>query len=326
MRALVCSALSDDLSGVGIEHVPVPEPGPGEVRIRIRATSLNFPDILLCQGKYQLKLEPPFTPGMDIAGEIDAIGEGVENFVVGEAVVGGMRFGGFAEFAVVSTEGLQKKPSHLSFAEAAAYQVAYLTAYVALVRRANLQAGETLLVHGASGGVGMAAVDIGKLLGATVIATGGIDAKLQRVLAYGADHIINTEHGFREEVKALTGGRGADVIYDPVGGDIFDESTRCINFNGRLLIIGFTSGRIASVPTNIPLIKGFSVMGVRAGEYGRQFPEKGAENLQIIWDWVREGKTRPHVHAELPLSQSVEGFRMLQQREVIGKLVICPDR
>ena len=326
MRALVCSALSDDLSGVGIEHVPVPEPGPGEVRIRIRATSLNFPDILLCQGKYQLKLEPPFTPGMDIAGEIDAIGEGVENFVVGEAVVGGMRFGGFAEFAVVSTEGLQKKPSHLSFAEAAAYQVAYLTAYVALVRRANLQAGETLLVHGASGGVGMAAVDIGKLLGATVIATGGIDAKLQRVLAYGADHIINTEHGFREQVKALTGGRGADVIYDPVGGDIFDESTRCINFNGRLLIIGFTSGRIASVPTNIPLIKGFSVMGVRAGEYGRQFPEKGAENLLTIWDWVREGKTRPHVHAELPLSQSVEGFRMLQQREVIGKLIICPDR
>ena len=326
MKALVCSSLTDDFADIRVEDVDLPEPGYGEVRIRVRATSLNFPDILLCQGKYQLKLEPPFTPGMDIAGEIDAIGEGVENFVVGEAVVGGMRFGGFAEFAVVSTEGLQKKPSHLSFAEAAAYQVAYLTAYVALVRRANLQTGETLLVHGASGGVGMAAVDIGKLLGATVIATGGSDAKLQRVLDYGADHVINTEHGFREQVKALTGGRGADVIYDPVGGDIFDESTRCINFDGRLLIIGFTSGRIASVPTNIPLIKGFSVMGVRAGEYGRQFPEKGAENLQTIWDWVRAGKTKPHVHAELPLSQSVDGFRMLQQREVIGKLVICPDR
>jgi NADPH2:quinone reductase len=326
MKALVCSSLTDDFSDIRVEDVDLPEPGFGEIRIRIRAASLNFPDILLCQGKYQLKLEPPFTPGMDIAGEIDAIGEGVKNFVVGDAVVGGMRFGGFAEFAVVSTEGLQKKPSHLSFAEAAAYQVAYLTAYVALVRRGNLQAGETLLVHGASGGVGMAAVDIGKLLGATVIATGGSDAKLERVLAYGAHHVINTEHGFRDQVKALTGGRGADVIYDPVGGDIFDESTRCINFDGRLLIIGFTSGRIASVPTNIPLIKGFSVMGVRAGEYGRQFPEKGTENLQTIWAWVREGKTRPHVHAELPLSQSVEGFRMLQQREVIGKLVICPDR
>ena len=326
MRALVCSALSDDLSGVGIEHVALPEPGPGEVRIRIRATSLNYPDILLCQGKYQLKLEPPFTPGMDIAGEIDAVGEGVEGFELGDAVVGGMRFGGFAEYAVVATEGLQKKPSHLSFGEAAAYQVAYLTAYVALVRRGNLQAGETLLVHGASGGVGMAAVDIGKLLGATVIATGGSDHKLERVLAYGADHVINAEQGFREKVKALTDGRGADVIYDPVGGDVFDESTRCIGFDGRLLIIGFTSGRIASLATNIPLIKGFSVMGVRAGEYGRQFPEKGAENLHAIWDWVREGKTRPHVYAELPLAQSVDGFRMLQQREVIGKLVICPDR
>ena len=326
MKARVCSALSDDLSGVGIEEVPLPEPGFGEVRIRIRATSLNYPDILLCQGKYQLKLEPPFTPGMDIAGEIDAIGEDVIDFVVGEAVVGGMRFGGFAEYAVVSTEGLQKKPSHLSFSEAAAYQVAYLTAYVALVRRANLRPGETLLVHGASGGVGMAAVDIGKLLGAKIIATGGSDAKLQHVLAYGADHVINTEQGFRGQVKALTNGRGVDVVYDPVGGDIFDESTRCMNFDGRLLIIGFTSGRIASIASNIPLIKGFSVMGVRAGEYGRQFPEKGAENVQTIWDWVRQGKTRPHVHAELPLDKSVDGFRMLQQREVIGKLVICPDR
>ncbi len=326
MKALVCSSLTDNFADIRVEDVDLPEPGAGEVRIRILATSLNYPDILLCQGKYQLKLEPPFTPGMDIAGEIDAVGEGVERFFVGEAVVGGLRFGGLAEYAVVSTESLQKKPDHLSFAEAAAYQVAYLTAYVALVRRGNLRAGETLLVHGASGGVGMAAVDVGKLLGAKVIATGGSDAKLQRVLRYGADHVINNKQGFREQVKALTAGRGADVVYDPVGGDIFDESTRCINFDGRLLIIGFASGRIASVATNIPLIKGFSVMGVRAGEYGRQFAEKGAENLQTIWDWVREGKTKPHVHAELPLSQSVEGFRMLQQREVIGKLVICPDR
>tara|TARA_B100000900_G_scaffold82438_1_gene66611 strand:- start:553 stop:1533 length:981 start_codon:yes stop_codon:yes gene_type:complete len=326
MKALVCSSLTDDFAGIRLEDVDLPRPGYGEVRIRVRATSLNYPDMLLCQGKYQLKLEPPFTPGMDIAGEIDAIGDGVEGFVVGEAVAGGMRFGGLAEYAVVSTEGLQKKPSHLSFAEAAAYQVAYLTAYVALVRRGNLQEGETLLVHGASGGVGMAAVDVGKLLGATVIATGGSDAKLERVFTYGADHVINTEGGFRDQVRALTDGRGADVIYDPVGGDIFDESTRCINFDGRLLIIGFASDRIASVPTNIPLIKGFSVMGVRAGEYGRQFPQKGAENLQTIWDWVREGQTRPHVHGELPLSKSVDGFRMLQRREVIGKLVICPDR
>lgn len=325
MRALVCHDISDDFSGVSVRGLPLPEPDPGEVRIRIRAASLNFPDLLLCQGKYQLKLEPPFTPGMDTAGEIDALGEGVTDFNIGDAVVAGMRFGGLSQFVCVSAEGLRKKPSNMSFAEAASYQVAYLTAYVALVRRGNLQPEQTLLVHGASGGVGMAAVDTGKLLGATVIATGGSDEKLERVKAHGADHVINTEGGFREEVKALTQGRGADVIYDPVGGDVFDESIRCINFDGRLLVIGFTSGRIASVSSNMPLIKGFSVVGVRAGEYGRKFPEKGEENLNTIWQWAEEGKTRPYVHAELPLSETLEGFHMLENRQVIGKLVIRPD-
>ena len=325
MQALVCHDISDDFSGVSVRDLPLPEPGPGEVRIRIRAASLNFPDLLLCQGKYQLKLEPPFTPGMDTAGEIDALGAGVTGFDIGDAVVAGMRFGGLSQFVCVSAEGLRKKPSNMSFAEAASYQVAYLTAYVALVRRGNLQPGETLLVHGASGGVGMAAVDIGKLLGATVIATGGSDEKLARVKAHGADHVINTEGGFREEVKALTQGRGADVIYDPVGGDVFDESIRCINFDGRLLVIGFTSGRIASISSNMPLIKGFSVVGVRAGEYGRRFPEKGEDNLNTIWQWAEAGKTRPYVHAELPLSETLEGFHMLENRQVIGKLVIRPD-
>lgn len=325
MQALVCHDISDDFSGVSVRDLPLPEPDPGEVRIRIRAASLNFPDLLLCQGKYQLKLEPPFTPGMDTAGEIDALGAGVTGFDIGDAVVAGMRFGGLSQFVCVSAEGLRKKPNSMSFAEAASYQVAYLTAYVALVRRGNLKRGETLLVHGASGGVGMAAVDIGKLLGATVIATGGSDEKLARVKAHGADHVINTEGGFREEVKALTQGRGADVIYDPVGGDVFDESIRCISFDGRLLVIGFTSGRIASLSSNMPLIKGFSVVGVRAGEYGRKFPEKGEENLNTIWQWAEAGKTRPYVHAELPLSETLEGFHMLENRQVIGKLVIRPD-
>ena len=325
MRALVCHDISDDFSGVSVRDLPLPIPAPGEVRLRIKAASLNFPDLLLCQGKYQLKLDPPFTPGMDTSGVIDAIGEGVSNFDVGDAVVAGMRFGGLSEYVCVPAEGLRKKPTNMSFAEAASYQVAYLTAYVALVRRGNLQAGEKLLVHGASGGVGMAAVDIGKLLGATVIATGGSDKKLERVKAQGADHVINTEGGFREEVKALTQGLGADVIYDPVGGDVFDESIRCINFDGRLLVIGFTSGRIASVPSNMPLIKGFSVVGVRAGEYGRKFPKKGEENLNTIWQWAEEGKTRPYVHSELPLSETLEGFRLLENRQVIGKLVIRPD-
>lgn len=324
MRALVCHALSDDFSGVDVREVDRPEPGPGEVLIKVHATSINFPDLLLCQGKYQLKLEPPFTPGMDLAGTIEAIGDSVEGFEIGDEVCGGARFGGFADYAIASADGLQKKPDDLSFEEAASYSAAYLTAYVSLVRRGRLQAGETLLVHGASGGVGMAAVDVGKLLGATVIATGGNDEKLAKVKAYGADHVINTSDGFRERVKELTGGRGADVIYDPVGGDVFDESVRCIAFDGRLLVIGFTSGRIASVSTNMPLIKGFSVVGVRAGEYGRQFPERGRENVEQIWAWAREGKTRPYVHSSLPLDQALDGFRQLQNRQVVGKLIVTP--
>jgi NADPH2:quinone reductase len=324
MRALVCHQITDDLSGVSLRQVERPTPSPGEVLIEVRATSINFPDILLCQGKYQLRLEPPFTPGMDMAGVIAELGPGVDGFEIGDEVCGGARFGGFAEYAVASADGLQKKPENFSFEQAAAYPAAYLTAYVALVRRGQLQAGETLLVHGASGGVGMAAVDVGKLLGAAVIATGGSDEKLAKVKAFGADHVINTQDGFRQHVKDLTDGRGADVIYDPVGGDVFDESIRCIAFDGRLLVIGFTSGRIASVPSNMPLIKGFSVVGVRAGEYGRQFPDRGRENIAQIWDWARQGKTRPYVHDTLPLEQTVDGFRQLLDRKVVGKLIIQP--
>lgn len=324
MRALVCHQISEDWSGVEVRDVDKPRPGPGEVLIKVHAASINFPDLLICQGKYQLKLDPPFTPGMDISGTVSDLGDGVEAFQVGDQVCGGARFGGFAEYAVVKADGLQNKPSNLSHEQAASYSAAYLTAYVALVRRGRLQSGETLLVHGASGGVGMAAIDVGKLLGATVIATGGNDEKLEKVKAYGADHVINTQDGFREKVKALTDGRGADVIYDPVGGDVFDESVRCIAFDGRLLIIGFTSGRIASVSTNMPLIKGFSVVGVRAGEYGRQFPERGRENIEQIWRWAKDGKTRPYIHDTLSLDQTVDGFRHLRDRKVVGKLIVEP--
>jgi NADPH2:quinone reductase len=324
MRALVCHQISEDWSGVEVRDVDKPSPGPGEVLIKVHAASINFPDLLICQGNYQLRLDPPFTPGMDISGTVSDLGDGVEAFQVGDQVCGGARFGGFAEYAVVKADGLQNKPSNLSHEQAASYSAAYLTAYVALVRRGRLQSGETLLVHGASGGVGMAAIDVGKLLGATVIATGGNDEKLEKVKAYGADHVINTKDGFREKVKALTDGRGADVIYDPVGGDVFDESVRCIAFDGRLLVIGFTSGRIASVSTNMPLIKGFSVVGVRAGEYGRQFPERGRENIEQIWRWAKDGKTRPYIHDTLSLDQTVDGFRHLRDRKVVGKLIVEP--
>lgn len=326
MRALVCGAITDDLSGVGIETVPIPTPGPSQALIRVAAASINFVDILFCQGKYQLKLEPPFTPGMNLVGEVVALGEGADGPAVGARVVTAIRHGAFAEYALAEADSVQPVPAAMSVAEAAAYPSAYLTAYVSLARRANLQPGEVVLVHGASGGTGLATLDLAKILGATVIATSASDAKLAVLRDYGADHLINLTDGFANQVKALTDGRGADVIYDPVGGDVFDESTRCINFDGRLLVVGFTSGRFATLRTNHALIKGYSVVGVRAGEYGRRFPERGRENRQAIWDLANSGRIRPRVHAELPLADTLAGFAMLQNREVIGKVVIHCDR
>jgi NADPH2:quinone reductase len=324
MKALLCHELSDDLSGVGVGDAPVPEAGPGEVLVRVRAAGLNFPDLLMCQGLYQHRPELPFVPGMDLAGDVVDAGAGVTAFRWGDAVAGSVRPGALAEYAVVPEAALRAKPKAFSFAEAAAYPIAYLTAWVALVRRANLQPGETLLVHGASGGTGQAAIDMGRALGARVIATTGSPEKTDAIRGFGADEVLVITDGFSEAVKALTGGQGADVIFDPVGGDVFDESIRCIAFDGRLLVIGFTSGRFAQLPTNLALIRGFSVMGVRAGEYGRRFPSRGRENLDAIWRLAAEGKTRPHIHAELPLDRAAEGLRMLQDREVTGKLVVIP--
>jgi NADPH2:quinone reductase len=276
----------------------------------------------MVQGKYQFKPELPFAPGMEGAGIVTALGSDVTNLKVGDEVVAGLRIGGFAEEVNAQAEACRPIPKGMDFVKAAAYPAAYLTAYVALVIRGNLKADETLLVHGSTGGVGMAAVDVGKLIGATVIATSASDEKLKVVKARGADHVINVTRGFREEVKALTDGRGADVIYDPVGGDVFDESVRCIAWNGRLLIIGFTSGRIPSVPVNMPLIKGFSVVGVRAGEYGRRDPEAGRANIAAIDKLAAEGKIDPYVCATFPLERAVEAMGLLQNRQAVGKVVI----
>ena len=326
MRALVVETLSEDFSGCAVRDVPTPTPGPGEVLVRVRAASVNFPDLLMTRGEYQFKPPLPFTPGLDLAGEVAALGEGVTGWGLGDAVVGGARLGGFAEYAVLSAEALKPKPERLSFAQAAAYGAAYLTAYVALVRRARLEPGEWVLVHGAAGGVGLAAVDLAKALGARVIAASASDAKLAEIQRlYAPDAVVNVTDGFKDQVKAITGGRGADVIYDPVGGDVFDESVRCIAFDGRLLVIGFTSGRIPNVSVNMPLIKGFSVMGVRAGEYGRQFPEKGRENAQAVWRMADEGVISPHVHVELPLENWREAFDLLANRRVVGKAIVRPD-
>ena len=325
MTALVVDHLSPDYSGCQICQVALPQPGPGEVRVRVHAASVNFPDLLMTRGEYQLKPALPFIPGMEISGKIDALGTAVEGWAIGDAVVGGTRVGGFSRFTVVAASAMRRKPEGLSFSQAAAYGAAYLTAYVALVRRARVESGEWVLVHGAAGGVGLACVDLAKALGCRVIAASASDAKLKVVAdEYAPDAILNVTNGFRQAVKAITGGSGADVIFDPVGGDVFDESVRCIAFDGRLLVIGFTSGRIPSVPVNMPLIKGFSVVGVRAGEYGRQFPERGKENQDAIWTLANEGKIRPRVHAEFPLENWREAFDLLSERRVIGKAIICP--
>lgn len=323
MRALVCREISDDIASVRIEDLPSRALAPGEVRIAMRAASVNFPDILMIQGKYQYRPPLPFVPGMEGAGEVIEVGDGVTSVAVGDGVVGGLRTGGFAEEAIAQASAVRKIPKGMDFVAAAAYPAAYLTAYVALKRRGNLQPGETLLVHGAAGGVGLAAVDLGLHFGARVIATASSDEKRNFLSLRGANLVLPST-GFREAVKEFTGDLGADVIYDPVGGDVFDESVRCIAFDGRLLVIGFTSGRIPEISVNMPLIKGFSVVGVRAGEYGRRFPDRGRDNLDAIDALAEAGAIRPYVCATFPLDQAVEAMQMLQTRKVIGKVVVTP--
>lgn len=325
MRALQVRELLPDHAGAALVDLAVPAPGPGEVRVRVRAAAVNFPDLLMTGGGYQLKPDLPFVSGLEFSGEVEALGDGVTGWAVGDAVIGGNRFGAMAEYVVVPARALRYKPERLSWDEAAAYGVAYLTAYVALVRCARVEPGEWVLVHGAAGGVGLATVDLATALGARVIAAASSAAKREAIAElYAPDALIAAEPGFREAVKALTGGTGADVIFDPVGGDVFDESTRCIAFGGRLLVIGFASGRIPQVSVNMPLIKGFSVVGVRAGEYGRRFPERGAENVAAIDALASAGQIRPHVQAALDLADWREGFAMLERREVVGKVVLKP--
>lgn len=325
MRALQIRDLQPDYGGAALVDIPVPEPVPGEVRVRVRAAAVNFPDLLMTRGEYQLKPDLPFVAGLEFAGEVDALGAGVDGWQVGDAVVGGNRFGAMAEFCTVPAAALRRKPERLGWDAAAAYPVAYLTAYVALVRCAQVASGETLLVHGAAGGVGLATVDLAMALGARVIAAAGSAEKRAAVTRlYRPDAVIDGGPGFRDAVKALTDNRGADVIFDPVGGDVFDESTRCIAFGGRLLVVGFASGRIAQLSVNMPLIKGFSVVGVRAGEYGRRFPDRGAENLAAIDALAAAGRINPHVHAALDLADWREGFTLLERRAVVGKVVLRP--
>ena len=328
VKSVLCRQINDDIGTVELTEIDLPSPGPGEICVRLKACAVNFPDLLMIQGKYQFHPPLPFAPGTEAAGEVEAIGAGVSGYAEGDSVIVSMRFGGFSEAIIVSESEVKKMPENMTYAQAASYQTAYLTAYVALFRRGDLQSGESLLVHGATGGVGMAAVDLGQYFGARVIATGGTDKKLEVVKSRGKVETINytladgSLGGFKDKVKSLTQGKGADVIYDPVGGDVFDESMRCINWGGRILTIGFTSGRWPLAPVNLILIKQISVIGVRAGEYGRQDPVRGKENTDEIHRLAEEGLISPHVSHALPLERAIDAMRLLEKREVIGKAVV----
>ena len=328
IRAVRCHAISEDIGSVRLDELDLPDPGAGEVQVRLKACAVNFPDLLMIQGKYQHKPELPFAPGGEAAGDVAAVGAGVDHIKEGDGVCFGTRVGGFAEAVNVPATAVKPIPGAMNYEKAASYGTAYMTAYVALKVRGDLRAGEWLLVHGASGGVGMAAVDLGKHYGANVIGTGGSDDKLAVVASRGAEAVINYTQpdgslgGFRDQVKALTDGNGADVIYDPVGGSVFDESMRCINWRGRLLTIGFTSGRWPQAPVNLILIKSIAVIGVRAGEIGRRDPELGRRNQQALWELAQSGAIDPHVCAGFPLHQAVDAMRMLQRRLVVGKCVV----
>ena len=321
MQALRVEQLSDDLSGVALIDVPIPERTPGEVLVRVHAASLNFPDLLMTQGKYQFKPDPPFTNGLELAGEV-VEADPSSAYQPGDKVIGGNKTGAFAEFACIPERGLSPLPHGLSFAEGAAMGAAYSTAYTGLVELCGLEADQWVLVTGASGGVGLAAVDLAKALGAKVIATTGVDAKRERIEAlYKPDAVIVSEGRFREQVSEITGGNLCDIVFDPVGGDVFDECTRCVSFAGKLVVVGFTSGRIANIATNIPLIKGFSVVGLRAGEYARRFPERGAAISDEIAKLASDDRIKPAIDRVLPLSKWHEGFEAMANRELVGKVV-----
>ena len=321
-RAWRCHALGD-YHDLRIETVPGRLPEPDEILVDIRAFAPGFPDMLMVQGLYQLKPALPFTPCAEFAGEVRAIGRQVVDFAVGDCVMGSVRFGAAAEQVTVPAAQCYRLPADCDFALGAAFSVGYQTAYVALVPRGHLQAGETVLVHGAAGGVGLAAVDLAKHLGARVIAMASGAEKLALVRAKGADHVIDYAAGsFRDAVKDLTGGRGVDVVFDPVGGDRFDESLRCIAPFGRVLVIGFASGRIPSVAVNHVLIKQYAIVGVRAGEYGRLDPAAGAVVHTALAKLAASGAVRPHVCARLPFGELVAAYDALASRRVSGRIVI----
>ena len=320
-RAVVCRELGPP-ERLRLEYSASQPLREREVRVAIRAAGINFPDILMVAGEYQLKPELPFTPGVEAAGDVTEVGAAAQGAAVGDRVIVRMRHGAYTDEAVVAPSQLTPLPQNFDYAEGATFLAAHGTAYHALVDRARLGKGEVLLVHGAGGGVGLAAVEIGKLLGATVIAAASSEEKLAVAQARGADHLVNySREPFRDAVKRMTEGRGADVVFDPVGGEIFENSLRCIAWGARVLVIGFTGG-IGLARSNLLLIKGASVLGVRAGEAARKNPALARERMRALLQWAETGHVRPNISHRLPLEDYAKAMRLLIERKAIGRVAL----
>jgi NADPH2:quinone reductase len=325
MKAILCHAFGLPAT-LTLDEVPLPPVRMGEVQIGIKACGVNFPDVLLVQGLYQMKPPFPFSPGLEVAGDVMAVGEGVSNFTVGQRVIGIVNYGGFAEAVNAPALMTLPMPAKMPYAHGAAFPVVYGTSHIALTHRAHLQAGEWLLILGAAGGVGLTAVELGKLLGARVIAAASTPEKLALAQQYGADYTIQyPQEDLRERVKQITGGAMVDVIYDPVGGDLFDAAQRCLGWGGRYLVIGFASGRIPELPANRVLLKNSSLVGVFWGAYALNQPQVMAESFQTLLRWYGEGKLTPHISATYPLADAPAALNALMQRQVLGKVIVSNE-
>ena len=322
MKAILCKSFGTPENLV-LEEVQDLKPKEGEALVEVYAAALNFPDTLQIAGKYQYQPPFPFIPGSEAAGVVIELGPNIKGFEIGDRVMAIPGVGAMAEQVCVPASGLRKIPESMNFKTASGFPMVYSTSYYALKQRANLQPGETLLVLGSSGGVGVTAVELGKLMGAKVIAGASSEEKLQFAKKAGADFLINYSDGdLKTKIKELTKGKGADVIYDPVGGDLFDQATRCINWNGRLLVVGFTSGRIPEYKANLALLKGASMVGVFLGRWMSEEPEAYETNMGELFEFFKQGKIKPAVYQSFKMDDFVSAFNLFKDRKVMGKVTL----
>lgn len=324
MRAVLCRQLgAPDVLTVG--EMPEPEPQRGEVLVEVAAAGVNFPDVLMVAGAYQVQVPPPFVPGHELAGTVVAVGEDVTEFEVGQRVAGNLPWGAFAERVSVLAEALVPVPDDIDLHEAAAMLLTYATSHYALKERARLQAHETVVVLGAAGGVGIAAVQIAKQLGARVIAAASSAEKLEFCRDNGADEVINySDDDLKAQIRELTGGQGADVMFDPVGGDLTEAALRATAWNGRLLVVGFASGEIPRIPLNLPLLKGCQIVGVFWGSFVARNPQQHRANVRELFEWLAQGRLRVHIDEVFPFERASEALARLAERRVRGKVVLEP--